>query len=233
MLDHDKGKARAADPGGPGNPYYRRQAELKRQMLDFVTDVDVNSVMRVLLGIARSGDLAAIKLFLEYTIGKPNPSVDPDKVALHEWEIQKQTPKIEEVAELLAQAVEPELASQATRDMAEIVGACHLATIGRHLIDGVDPAGNRVAPPLHEVYPEAATTVDKRNSATSASARTMSAGVRGNVQPEDNGAKPDMNELIGDLIRTVQTSVNGREKVLEWFRTHQPLAKRNDQPDTR
>src|SRR6266851_2537416 len=135
------GRFTKGNPGGPGNPYYRRQAELKRGMLDFVTDVDVNSVVRVLLGLARGGDLAAIKLFLEYTIGKPNPSVDPDKAALHEWDIQKQTPRIEQVAELMSHGVDPELASTATRDMADIVGACHLATIGRHLMDGQDAEG--------------------------------------------------------------------------------------------
>jgi hypothetical protein len=55
--------------------------------------VDILSVLRVLLGLARSGDLAAIKLFLEYTVGKPSAAVDPDQVDLHEWQLQRQTPR--------------------------------------------------------------------------------------------------------------------------------------------
>src|SRR5689334_4080008 len=74
-----QGRFAKGNPGGPGNPYYRRQAELKRLLLESVTDADVQSVMQVLLSLARGGDLAAIKLFLEYTVGKPAKEVDPDK----------------------------------------------------------------------------------------------------------------------------------------------------------
>jgi hypothetical protein len=83
------GRFTNGNPGGPGNPYYRRQAHLKRMVLECVTDADVQSVLQVLLGLARSGDLAAIKLFLEYTVGKPAKELDPDREELHEWGLQR------------------------------------------------------------------------------------------------------------------------------------------------
>src|SRR5262249_61920857 len=88
------GRFAKGNPGGPGNQYYRRQAQLKRLLLESVTDEDVLSVMQVLLGLARGGDLAAIKLFLEYSVGKPSKEVDPDREELHEWGLQRQTPRL-------------------------------------------------------------------------------------------------------------------------------------------
>src|SRR6266851_6060322 len=199
------GRFTKGNPGGPGNPYYRRQAELKRGMLDFVTDVDVNSVVRVLLGLARGGDLAAIKLFLEYTIGKPNDTVDPDKVDLHEWQIEKQTPKLVEVTELMATGVEPELASMATRDMANIVGACHIGAIGRQLMSGVDSNGEQVIPPLGE---DGADTDRKPSKRRSASARKMSAGVHSTDQTGDNSGESDA-WTEEEAARTVPTGEIG------------------------
>jgi len=238
--------------GGHGNSYYRRQAELKRMMLESVTDVDVMSTMRVLLGIARGGDLAAIKLFLEYTIGKPNPSVDPDKVALHEWDIQKQTPKIEQVAELMSHGVEPELASTATRDMADIVGACHLATIGRHLMDGQDAEGNQMMPPLEEVEPigrsvgqdsnlvrtrtgleSCPTGTETASKRSSVNARVMSAKIRAATVKGDNGEDPYVQALLDDLMDAVGTVENGREVVMNYFRHGGAEAPDPAAPDSR
>ncbi len=224
------GRFAKGNPGGPGNPYYRRQAELKRMMLESVTDVDVMSTMRVLLGLARGGDLAAIKLFLEYTIGKPNSSVDPDKVALHEWDIQKQTPKIEQVAELMSHGVDPELASVATRDMADIVGTCHLATIGRHLMDGQDAEGNQMMPPLEEVELTPDRNVNKRSSVN---ARVMSDKIRSATEKGDNGEDPYVQALLDDLMDAVGTVENGREVVLNYFRNGGAEASEPAVPDSR
>ena len=99
-----QGRFSKGNPGVPGNPYYRRQAQLKRMMLEAVTDVDMLSVMRVLLGLARTGDLAAIKLFLESAVGRSNATVDSDKTDLHEWELKQQTPKLEQVIGLRGRA---------------------------------------------------------------------------------------------------------------------------------
>jgi hypothetical protein len=48
------GRFTPSNSGGPGNPYYRRQAELKRQLLACVSDADVQAVMQPLMGLVRS-----------------------------------------------------------------------------------------------------------------------------------------------------------------------------------
>ena len=48
-------------------------------------------------------DLAATRLLLSYTLGKPSPTVDPDRVAIDEWEIhQEKAVAAAEMEELFA-----------------------------------------------------------------------------------------------------------------------------------
>jgi hypothetical protein len=224
-----QGRFAKGNPGGPGNPYYRRQARLKRQLLESVTDVDVLSVLRVLLGLARSGDLAAIKLFLEYTVGKPTKEVDPDKEELHEWQLQQQTPRLDQVGELMAQGIETEVANQVTREVVPIVGACHLQTISQHLRAGTDLEGHQVAPPLEEPPPAPDPNGGKRPSA---SARRMAAGVPPAVPTEDNGERPDLAALFAEVVRAVHAVENGPEQALSWRRDRDTGVDRPAGPDS-
>jgi hypothetical protein len=189
------GRFTRGNPGGPGNPYYRRQAQLKRLLLESVTDADVQSVMQVLLGLARSGDLAAIKLFLEYTVGKPAKEVDPDKEELHEWGLQQQTPRLQQVLEVMARGIETPTANQVVRDMVPIVGDCHLKTVSQHLRNGTDYDGHQIAPPLEETL-QADGNGGKRPGG---SARRMAAGVRSAVETGDNGEDDDDLEDAADM----------------------------------
>jgi hypothetical protein len=224
------GRFARGNPGGPGNPYYRRQAELKRMMLESVTDVDVLSVLRVLLGLARTGDLAAIKLFLEYTVGKPSKEVDPDKADLHEWGLHRQTPRLPQVGELMAEGIETREANRVARDVVPIVGACHLKTISQHLRSGTDLDGEQVCPPLEEVHPAAATNGGKRPSA---SARRMAAGVRAAEETGDNGGPPSLNELFAEVVRAVHSVENGPEQVFACLRDAEADLNQRAEPDSR
>jgi hypothetical protein len=178
------GRFAQGNPGGPGNPYYRRQAELKRMLLASVTDVDIQSVMLVLLSLARGGDLAAIKLFLEYTVGKPSKEVDPDKEELHEWQLQQQTPRLEQVLDVMANSIETPRANRVTQDMVALVGDCHLKTIGQHIRQGTGYDSRQIAPPLEEAPPAADPNGGKR---LSASARRMAAGIPPTIPTADIG----------------------------------------------
>jgi hypothetical protein len=200
-----QGRFALGNPGGPGNPYYRRQARLKRMMLDSVTEEDVQSVMGVLLGLARSGDLAAIKLFLEYTVGKPAKEVDPDKAELHEWQQHRQTPRLQEVLETMSYSIETPAANQVARDVIPIVGGCHLKTVSKHIRDGTDYDGHQIAPPLEATLPAADCNGGKRPGF---SARRMAAGVYATDQTGDIGAyvEATWNErLEEEMARAVQT----------------------------
>jgi hypothetical protein len=76
--------------GGPGNPYNRRVAELRQAMLETIRPEDLQEVLAAVLFKAKTGDLAAAKLLLAYTIGKPGQSVDPDTVEQQEWQMHQQ-----------------------------------------------------------------------------------------------------------------------------------------------
>jgi hypothetical protein len=86
-----RGRFAKGNLGGPGNPYNRRVAELRRIMLEEVSDDAMRVIIQVLLHKAQTGDLAAIKLVLQYVLGKPTPAPDPDTVEQHKPQPEPQT----------------------------------------------------------------------------------------------------------------------------------------------
>ena len=78
------GKFAKGNSGGPGNPFARRVAALRARLLNRATEDDMDVITGQLIQHARKGDLAAIKLFYQYTVGKPAPTVDPDRVDIDE-----------------------------------------------------------------------------------------------------------------------------------------------------
>jgi len=76
---------------GPGNPFARQVAGLRKVLLDRVTAEDIQAIAEKLLQMAKAGDVAAAKLLLSYTIGKPQPAVEPDHLDVAEWEQLKAT----------------------------------------------------------------------------------------------------------------------------------------------
>src|SRR5947199_10836989 len=75
--------------GGPGNPFARAVAALRTRLLQRVTEGDVDAVTDQLIRQARDGDLAAIRLFLLYTVGRPAATVDPDQLDAQELNLYK------------------------------------------------------------------------------------------------------------------------------------------------
>jgi hypothetical protein len=75
---HDaNGRFAAGNRGGPGNPFARRVATLHGAFLDALTPQDMRSIALALLLKAQSGDIAAAKLLLQYSLGKPIAHVAP------------------------------------------------------------------------------------------------------------------------------------------------------------
>src|SRR5437773_3339300 len=74
------GRFRKGNPGGPGNPFARKVAALRQALLDSVSEQDLKDVVEVLKLKARQGDTAAIKLLLQYCVGKPESARDPDRM---------------------------------------------------------------------------------------------------------------------------------------------------------
>jgi hypothetical protein len=78
------------NPGGPGNPFARKVAMLRRTLINFVTEDDMKHVAFVLKERAMGGDLVAIKLLLQYVVGKPSETVDPDRLDIEERKLKEE-----------------------------------------------------------------------------------------------------------------------------------------------
>jgi hypothetical protein len=98
----DLGRFTLGNLGGPGNPFARQCAGLRKALLNRVTDQDMEECADKLLQMSKSGNLAAMKLLFTYVIGKPQPATDPDRVDVDEWQIYRETnPMKQEVATLI------------------------------------------------------------------------------------------------------------------------------------
>ena len=64
------GKFAAGNPGGPGNPHGGQVARLRAVMLEAVSEDDMRAVVLKLVELAKEGDLKAIDLLLNRTLGK-------------------------------------------------------------------------------------------------------------------------------------------------------------------
>lgn len=62
--------------GGPGNPFSKRLHELRQSVIDCTTPEDVKAVIGKLFELAKSGDVQAARVWLEYVIGKPAQSLE-------------------------------------------------------------------------------------------------------------------------------------------------------------
>jgi hypothetical protein len=68
------------NPGGPGNPFARQVALLRKALIAAVSPDDFTAIAGKLKDKALAGDLAATKLLFSYVLGKPTVMPDPDEV---------------------------------------------------------------------------------------------------------------------------------------------------------
>lgn len=85
----EQGRFAKGNSGGPGNPYARQVARLRNAMLEAVGDQGIADIVDALMKAARNGDVAAARLVLSYTVGRPSAGIDPDAVDLHEEELSR------------------------------------------------------------------------------------------------------------------------------------------------
>jgi hypothetical protein len=120
-----RGRFTAGNAGGPGNPFARRVAELRKVLLETVTDDELRIVAGQLMVKAKFGDLAAIKLLFQYVLGKPAATVDPDALDVQEVEMFRRAPVHGEVNEILTARMPAELAAGLLRQVVPYVGQEH------------------------------------------------------------------------------------------------------------
>jgi hypothetical protein len=218
------GRFTKGNPGGPGNPFYRRQAELRRAVLALFTPEDVAALLRVMLALGRNGDVAAAKVFLEYVVGKPHKAPDPDREEHHEWQLFAEAPRLAEVHEVLENGVPADLANDATREVVPQLAANRLEDVfdSLNVAPPPEPAAARTEEPVAQ--PSAAQWHQEALRLLLAQVRAAVAnGVTGtateqNRPPrcrltEENGGSPSVATEDNGLGSTVPPGDNGRATV--------------------
>ena len=80
---HDsRGKFAPGNKLGKGNPLAKRQAELRRTVMEAVTPLMMKAVVQAIYNAAIEGDMIAARLWLDTTIGKStNATADDEREA--------------------------------------------------------------------------------------------------------------------------------------------------------
>jgi hypothetical protein len=97
---------------GPVNPFAQQVASLRAALVESVTPDDVRAIAARLVADSRSGDNTATKLLFQYVIGKPQPAVDPDRLAIDAFRTLQLTAVSPEVIAQIARGVPLELVLQ-------------------------------------------------------------------------------------------------------------------------
>src|SRR5881227_1150335 len=74
------GQFARGNKGGPGNPFARQVAKLRKVIINRLTEEDLLAITEALLAKAKEGSVGAAKLLLAYGIGKPASAPDPDRL---------------------------------------------------------------------------------------------------------------------------------------------------------
>src|SRR5882672_12518392 len=95
------GRFAKGNPGGPGNPFARQVAALRKVIINRLTEEDLLAITEALLAKAKEGSVGAAKLLLGYAIGKPASAPDPDRLDGQELKhFKDQVETVNEVHEL-------------------------------------------------------------------------------------------------------------------------------------
>jgi len=107
-------------------------------MLDVVKPEDLQAIIVRLVLAAQQGDVAASRLVLAYTLGKPAPAVDPDVLDLTEWQLWQQMPVAPEALAGLLGPLQVPLACLLARTILPLLQA----TVSRELQQQLDPTAS-------------------------------------------------------------------------------------------
>jgi hypothetical protein len=71
------GQFTKGNAGGPGNPHAGKVARLRAVLIEAVTEEDIQEIAGQLVALAKEGNMPAIKLLFQYTLGKPGAVPEP------------------------------------------------------------------------------------------------------------------------------------------------------------
>jgi hypothetical protein len=101
------GRFAPGNAGGPGNPYARRVAELKKVFMELGTPEAILAIGKKMFDLAREGNVQAAKFCYSYWLGKPAANVNPDQIDLDEMQRLQETAGFLQAAAPIQQAPEP------------------------------------------------------------------------------------------------------------------------------
>lgn len=78
------GRFAPGNAGGPGNPYARQVAALRKEVAQFLAEGRLRPLAERLYELSMGGDVRAAKLLLSYGLGRPAAAVEPDDLEAHE-----------------------------------------------------------------------------------------------------------------------------------------------------
>jgi hypothetical protein len=189
---HDaRGRFAKGNRGGPGNPFARQTAALRRALTAAVTEEDMQAVAGQLATQAKLGHLAAIKLLLAYVLGKPAEPVNPDTLDVQEWQLYQQTPVTSEAMSTVLESMHADLACTIARAALPEVAQAQ----ARHLAGQLDPE------PTAPVPAPVVTTAN--------------AGERASERPAPTATSGAAPEPAADAVRqqTAQTACRSRQPI--------------------
>ena len=80
---HDTaGKFKKGNPGGPGNPNMKLFSQYRKALETAITKKDFKAVVKKLLDLAKAGDVQAIKILLDRTLGKAAQNINLNSIGL-------------------------------------------------------------------------------------------------------------------------------------------------------
>jgi hypothetical protein len=85
------GQFRPGNLGGPGNPFARQVAALRKLVLTAITEDRMRQLIEMIFERAINGDMAAAKVLLQYSLGKPAAAVDPDRIEVDELKLREES----------------------------------------------------------------------------------------------------------------------------------------------
>jgi hypothetical protein len=179
-----QGRFTKGNPGGPGNPFARRTAQLRSVLCQTVTEEDIAEIARKLIAQAKAGDVAAARLVLAYSIGQPTPAVNPDTLDTEEWRTYRQQTIAVDDLKRVTFGMPAWMACELAGSIMPYM-AVHIAAILKAGFDGDTAAleALRPAPPRAEDDSDAMAHLDHVAMPPSAARKRRATGARGRTSP--------------------------------------------------
>ena len=138
---NENGQFAKGNPGGPGNPFARQSARLLRVFRNALSEKDLEIIAAKIIEMAKAGDVAAVKLVLAYSIGKPRETPDLDALDQDEWRLHEQNAVKAKDASAVLSSMPAREVNGIVREVLPILSETRTAQLAAAL------AGKHVPPP--------------------------------------------------------------------------------------